>query len=191
MPPKVAAGDVRYVAYRPNKGSKKKIEGKVLAGNVRVIGRPIAGERIAIGAVVVLMVINGFAGSQNTQSLQMHTNLVKESYILLNKLDNLESALQSAESGQRGFLLTGQDSYLDSFHSARKYVDSFLNDLSAPGNSDSTKRSKVVALMPIVERMMVELATSIDVRRSDGFEAAHKLVHGPPSLLLKCSAIEG
>ncbi len=147
-----------------------------MSDNVRGVGRPIAGERIAIGAVVVLMVVSGFAGSQYTQRLRMHTNLVKESYLLLNKLDNLESTLQSAESGQRGFILTGQESYLDSFRSARKKVDSFLNDLSALENADATERSKVVALKPIAEQKMIDLASIIDVRRSDGFEAAQKRV---------------
>ena len=122
------------------------------------------------------MVVSGFAGSQYTQRLRMHTNLVKESYLLLNKLDNLESTLQSAESGQRGFILTGQESYLDSFRSARKKVDSFLNDLSALENADATERSKVVALKPIAEQKMIDLASIIDVRRSDGFEAAQKRV---------------
>lgn len=147
-----------------------------MSDNVRGVGRPIAGERIAIGAVVVLMVVSGFAGSQYTQRLRMHTNLVKESYLLLNKLDNLESTLQSAESGQLGFILTGQESYLDSFRSARKKVDSFLNDLSALENADATERSKVVALKPIAEQKMIDLASIIDVRRSDGFEAAQKRV---------------
>ena len=122
------------------------------------------------------MVVSGFAGSQYTQRLRMHTNLVKESYLLLNKLDNLESTLQSAESGQLGFILTGQESYLDSFRSARKKVDSFLNDLSALENADATERSKVVALKPIAEQKMIDLASIIDVRRSDGFEAAQKRV---------------
>ena len=161
---------------RLNKGSQQKIEGKVLADNGRGVGRPIAGERIAIGAVVVLMVVSGFAGSQNTQRLRMHTNLVKESHLLLNKLDNLASTLQSAESSQRGFILTGQESCLDSFQSAKRNVDSFLNDLSALENADSIERSKIVALKPIVEQKMIDLASAIDVRRSDGFEAAQKMV---------------
>ncbi len=147
-----------------------------MVDNGRGVGRPIAGERIAIGAVVVLMVVSGFAGSQNTQRLRMHTNLVKESHLLLNKLDNLASTLQSAESGQRGFILTGQESCLDSFHSAKRNVDSFLNDLSALENADSIERSKIVALKPIVEQKMIDLSSAIDVRRSDGFEAAQKMV---------------
>ncbi len=147
-----------------------------MADNVRSKGRPIAGERIAIGAVVLLMVVSGFAGSQYTQRLRVHTNLVKESYLLLNKLDNLESTLQLAESGQQGFIITGQESYLDSFQSARKSVESFLSDLSASGNVDSTERSKIIALKPIVEQKMIELDSTNDVRQRDGFEAAQKMV---------------
>ena len=122
------------------------------------------------------MVVSGFAGSQNTQRLRMHTNLVKESYLLLSNLNSLESTLQSAESGQRAFILTGQESYLDSFQSARKSLDSFLNDLSALEKADSTERSKVVALKPIVEQKLIDLASAIDVRRSESFEAAQRMV---------------
>ena len=147
-----------------------------MADNVRGVGRPIARERIAIGAVLLLMVVSGFAGSQNTQRLRMHTNLVKESYLLLSNLNSLESTLQSAESGQRAFILTGQESYLDSFQSARKSLDSFLNDLSALEKADSTERSKVVALKPIVEQKLIDLASAIDVRRSESFEAAQRMV---------------
>lgn len=88
--------------------------------------RRVVGDRIALGAVVLLLVGSGIASSYYTQQLRSHTNLVEESHKFLTKLENIESMLQSAESGLRGFILTGEESYLDRYHRTVPRINGLL-----------------------------------------------------------------
>src|SRR6185437_1060739 len=59
---------------------------------------------------------------------------------LIRKLDELLSAMQDAETGQRGYLLTGDRRYLIPFTTAAAAIQSKLDDVAA-----RTARNKVPA----------------------------------------------
>jgi len=46
-------------------------------------------DRVALAAVVILLLTNGFAGSQYAQRLRIHTDLVKASYKILRNRSRL------------------------------------------------------------------------------------------------------
>ncbi len=85
----------------------------------------------------------------------------------------LETGLVNAETGQRGFLITGQEKYLEPYKSAQAEIKislAKLRDLTA----DNYKQQGVVdALEPLIAERMTTLETGIDLRRgSGGFAAA-------------------
>ena len=78
------------------------------------------GRRLAAGfglAGLVLLVI-AMIGYRMTSVLIQNDARVTHSYEVEGKLNDLVSELKDAETGQRGFVITGEDSYLTPYQSA-------------------------------------------------------------------------
>src|SRR2546430_13479199 len=63
--------------------------------------------------------------------VKVHENylLVQHTNQALDALDDVVLTLREAETGQRGFLLTGQERYLEPYHSAEPRLDRSLDKL--------------------------------------------------------------
>ncbi len=104
------------------------------------------------------------------------SELVNQSQSRLQKLDNVLSTLKDAETGQRGYLLTGQESYLKPYNSAVKTIAQQIEDLKQLTVADAEQQQQIIGLQPLVNRKLAELKQTIDLMKNEGFEAAVQLV---------------
>jgi PAS domain S-box-containing protein len=95
---------------------------------------------------------------------------------MIDGTEQLLSLLKDAESGQRGFLLTGEDRYLAPYREALLRIPAALNtlDLVAKQRPDQARRLRALALL--VRRKLDELSLTIQVRQSKGQAAAVAIV---------------
>ncbi len=92
------------------------------------------------------------------------------------QLQDLLSTVKDAETGQRGFILTGQEPYLEPYTAATQVIDAKLKQLSATAASDQPLSIRMEKLDRLVHQKFANLAESIQLRRSRGFDAALPLV---------------
>ncbi len=130
--------------------------------------RTQAGFVLATLAVFVIAFVSYRAFQQRAESAR----LVSHTLDVTEQLEVLLSTFQDAETGQRGFVLTGDERYLEPYERARATLDDELARLRAA----IADRPAQVARFDAVERFgrakMAELQQSIDVRRASGLEAA-------------------
>ena len=93
---------------------------------------------------------------------------------LLLQVELALSDLRDAETGQRGYLLTGIDSYLAPFQSGIHDVPKRLSELELATSGVDQLRSRVAQLEEISKQKIDELQRSIALRRDQGFEAAYQ-----------------
>jgi PAS domain S-box-containing protein len=91
-------------------------------------------------------------------------------------LNRLLVHFQDAETGQRGFLLTGNDLYLQPFQTGSALVRSDLDTLVQLTASDAAVAGRVQTLTPAIEAKLSELSLTVGLRRSRGFAAALRVV---------------
>jgi PAS domain S-box-containing protein len=96
----------------------------------------------------------------------------------------LLSALKDAENGQRGFLLTGREQYLEPYQNARVEVPAALSRLAAATVPRPDQAQRVAALRPLVAAKLEELKQTIELRRTQGPEAALAIVLSDQGKLL-------
>ena len=95
---------------------------------------------------------------------------------VIERADHLLSTMKDAETGQRGFIITGDERYLEPYDNARarlpEQIDSLriLNDTTAPAGT-------LIAIPKLVSTKLDEMDRAIGLRRSQGFEAASALVN--------------
>lgn len=94
----------------------------------------------------------------------------------IQKLDQLLSTVQDAETGQRGFVLTGQEQYLTPYTEAKTALAVRLSELTAAAPAHGISRDRVSELNRSVRAKMTELQRGIELRRTAGFAAALSVI---------------
>jgi len=143
-----------------------------------MISRWTFGRRIAGGFGVACAVLLLMAGVtyRNTSNLIETEDWVTHTYEVKARLAGLTAALTTAESGERGFLITGADSYLDGYRTALTGVKTAFEDVRKLTLDNPRQQDRLNQLQPLIEQRLANLREAIDARRTAGAEAAARLV---------------
>jgi signal transduction histidine kinase/ActR/RegA family two-component response regulator len=88
----------------------------------------------------------------------------------------VDEAVQDAERGQRGYLITGQDVYLDPYARAKERLPNLVLDLQRAVGADPDQQQRVLTLQAHITTKTNELAETIGLMRIKGFAAAREVV---------------
>lgn len=91
-------------------------------------------------------------------------------------LDELLLQVQTAETGQRGYLLTGRESYLHPYESATSRIGPLLNRLAELTRDNPHQQQRIHRLRNACELKLNELKETVRLRRERGFGAAGDVV---------------
>jgi two-component system sensor kinase FixL len=91
---------------------------------------------------------------------------------VLDHTERLLIAMEDAETGQRGFLLTGRDEYLRTYDSGAKQAPEELATLRQAARTSPEQRPRVEAIVPLVSQKLKELRLTIELMKSSGAGAA-------------------
>ena len=117
---------------------------------------------VAIGAVVWIAV----AGSNTATAIMRDRALLGRAQAIL-------SAMKDLETGERGYLLTGADRFLDPYHAAQAELEQLLvrND-----KLDGTAEIDLPVLRRLVAAKQAIAAQAIDARKTQGLDTAMAFV---------------
>jgi PAS domain S-box-containing protein len=133
-----------------------------------------AGFLLAL-ALTILAGITWLAGRQIAATVESD-RWESHTYVVIQKLDRLLSALTDAETGQRGFLITGQAEYLEPYHAALGQIEQNLDLLKALTKDNPRQQQRLAQLEPLIRARQATLRTNIDLRATQGFEAASQSI---------------
>jgi methyl-accepting chemotaxis protein len=88
----------------------------------------------------------------------------------------LDHEIQDAERGQRGYLITGDDAYLEPYTTGTKAVPEKLKTLKQLTADDPEQQQRIDRLQRQIDIKLPEMQSTIDAYRSGGFEAAQGIV---------------
>ena len=92
------------------------------------------------------------------------------------EIGEVESLLKDAETGQRGFLYTGNEQYIQPFNFAVTQVDGHINTLAELTADNPRQQSAIADLRVLVRVKLDELANTIALYRSGKQDEARKVV---------------
>ncbi len=146
----------------------------------------LAGFLLAFGILIVFGVFVLGSGEHLGETRRE----VDRSSQVLRALDRILLSIATAVGSEAAYLITGAEPALEPYESGRKEVAAQLEELSRLVSDDSNQSAHVKDLRTGVERIFADLATVIDVRRSNGFDPARNheaTTRGPKDL----SALRG
>jgi methyl-accepting chemotaxis protein len=135
------------------------------------------GAKISSGFALGLAVLAvlGVVSYRDSTGLIVSVENVKRTYQILGKLESVISEMTDAETGERGFVITGQDTYLEPYNTAVTEVGATLMDLRQLISLPSQQK-RLDALEPLVTARLDIIKAQIDARRTSGFKAAQDLI---------------
>lgn len=101
-----------------------------------------------------------------------------EIYSQRTEVRRLQLLLQSAEAGQRGYLLTGQREYREPFDQAQNQLESQISRIRTmfADDADSGTQKDVREIEDLARRKLSELRTTVDLFESRNVDGALELV---------------
>ncbi len=139
------------------------------------IGTKIGGG-FALALFALLLI--GVLSYRATNVLITSSQAIAHTHEVLERLRLVLATLRDAESGQRGYLITGEDPYLEPYTTARQQMDQLLQQLEGLVADDADQLAKVKSADTMIQEKFAEMQSTIDVRRdpAKGFEPARQIV---------------
>jgi signal transduction histidine kinase len=101
---------------------------------------------------------------------------VTHTLLVVEKLQAIRIDITQAETGHRGYMLTGQDRYLELYRAGADQVRQDMKELPDLIVDDPRERKATQRLEPLIAARLAELADGIEVRRQSGLPAGVEAV---------------
>ncbi len=121
---------------------------------------------------ILFFVISAFAAYSNLRTMHEDEAQIRSTHEVLTTLDGLLTATLDAETGQRGYLLTGEAAYLEPYFGGVDAARRNLTKLEALRRSDSVQAANLEALQSVLRLKFRELAQTIALRQNGGAQQA-------------------
>jgi signal transduction histidine kinase len=125
----------------------------------------------ALAAMIVAVAFWLGARNKDDDEWVLHSLAVRD------QLTQVRTLVQAAETGQRGFVITGRDSYLAPYDNAVAQLPGTLDTVDKLVGDDGPQRDAIAALRLIIKDKLEELRTTIDDIKTGHRDAALAIVN--------------
>lgn len=128
---------------------------------------------IAVGAGLII----AFTISvKNTHQLVATFRTVAHTQEVLGELEALQAAMVDAETGVRGYLITGQKPYLEPFYISQTAVDAHLDNLKSLTADNPEQQNRLASLDTEIKAQVEYRKGLVDTANALGIETGRKIV---------------
>ncbi|HEY9701836.1 MAG TPA: CHASE3 domain-containing protein [Allocoleopsis sp.] len=128
---------------------------------------------LGFGFIFLLMIGIGFASKFSLNKLAEAVEWQTHTYIVKTNLQTLEKELVDAETGQRGFIFTGHDEYLEPYNNGKIALSKSIKELKELIKDNPEQVKNLEQVEELVQKKIDELTETISLKRA-GKEAEVK-----------------
>lgn len=126
--------------------------------------------------MIALMLIIGFAVTLTMDKLQSNLTYAQNAARTRTNLSRLEKLLVDAETGQRGYIYTGKDNYLQPYNEALTGIDRDLHTLETAFADDPIQLERIKQVRGPIQQKLDELARTIVLKKEGKDDEVRALV---------------
>lgn len=135
--------------------------------------RNIAGS---FGLASAILVLIGLVSYQNTKIYLEIINQQKDTLEKINIQERLISLMTDAETGQRGYILTGDESYLEPYNLAINKIDQQIQELKILTVNQLHQQNQIATLENLIATRLAGIKRTIELRKTKGFDASLQVI---------------
>jgi methyl-accepting chemotaxis protein len=136
------------------------------------------GKKVAagFGLAFVLLAGIGAVAYRSIDALTRTSYLVAHSHSVLEHLAGVLSSLKDGETGERGFVITADASFLEPYTEAPNGNAKLMKELRELSADNPRQQKLLDETEPLIASRLAELRETIELRRTLGFEASRKAI---------------
>jgi signal transduction histidine kinase len=124
----------------------------------------------------VVVALNAWLGFRAIQSLHDSEYAVAHTWQVINQVESIMSSTKDAETGSRGFLITGEDRYLEPYTTARRELPSKLDHFASLTSDNPFHARQLTELRAVMEQRLDLLQQGIDLRRTSDRDTVRAMI---------------
>ena len=138
------------------------------------------GRKIAAGFALsfALLAAVGATSYRSISVLTRTSYAVAHTHAVLEHIATVQSLLKDAETGQRGYVITGLDGFLEPHRDALPAISRTMTDLRELTVDNPGQQKRLGEADTLIVAKLAELERTIDMRRSGAVEQVVKVVQG-------------
>jgi methyl-accepting chemotaxis protein len=138
-------------------------------------GRKIAG---GFALSLILLIAIGTVAYTNISKLTATGEWVTHTHDVLEHTAGVLSLLKDAETGQRGYVITGDEAFLEPYHTGSSGVLNVVKDLRKLTADNPNQQKRIDAAEPLINAKLAELKQTIDLRRAGNVDETVRIIRG-------------
>ncbi len=127
-------------------------------------------------SIVGLLVTNAWFGYEIIEQMRQGSLAASRNRSIIVALENTISLVTEAESGQRGYLITGEPEYLEPYRKALANIDGQIKFLEHATANNPAQRTRIPELKRRLETRIQQLQQRVEARASEGLDAARQAI---------------
>jgi methyl-accepting chemotaxis protein len=138
------------------------------------------GRKIAAGFMLAFLLLLGI-GAVAYRSITLLTSAnqsITHAYKVLEAVAEVLSLLKDAETGQRGYIITGDDTFLEPYQTGVAGAPAVIKDLRELTSDNPHQQKRIDEAEPLIAAKLAELKLTIDLRRKGNLDETSKVVRG-------------
>jgi signal transduction histidine kinase/DNA-binding NarL/FixJ family response regulator len=144
-----------------------------------MIRRPNVPQILFIGAATlafVVVAVSGFMEYRGTRVIISEYAEARQDSNTIVALNDILSDVLSAETGQRGFIITGDRKYLGPYRRGFQHIDADLKRVDALTSREPEQQVRLRALRTAISEKLTELAQTVSTHDASGQSAAIAII---------------
>lgn len=134
--------------------------------------------RIGYGLSILLLLISSIASYLSINGLVKSTEMVNHTNTVILELENTLSLLKDAETGQRGYLITGLNLFLDPYKNANIQIPGRIQRIKQLISDNPSQVLKVAQLQEAISKRLKHLARVIESKNQKEFIDTNSMLLG-------------
>ena len=128
------------------------------------------------GAALAIILIIAVLSYFSTANYVEHAKWVVNTHSVIEKIGNVLSLVKDAQSGQRGFVITGDELYLEPYNSSTKVLEQEVAALKQMTSDNPRQQARLRDLEFLISAKLSVLAYVIDLRKKNRVAEAEEQV---------------
>lgn len=130
---------------------------------------------LLITAILVIS-LNAWFAFRSIDGLLQSEAWVQHTWQVINQVEGIMSSAKDAETGNRGFLITGDEAYLAPYDSGIKEIPREMDRFATLTADNPTQQAQVMEMRAVLEQRLSLLQQGINLRRSGQDDGIHAMI---------------
>ncbi|MDN3656235.1 response regulator [Ferruginibacter paludis] len=122
---------------------------------------------IGFGISLLILIGSSVASYISITNLLKSADMVNHTNTVVAKLEQTISVMKDAETGQRGFLLTGKDEFLQPYSGSYEKVLELIKDIKGLTADNAAQQEKISVLDQVIKKRFYRLQALIDEKKAN------------------------